>query len=173
MEELKKVKSCRSILLSMTEFAVHQATSTFGVPVFAYLLGISLFKLVSLLGVEYSLRPLHYILTETPYFPVQIALALWFGWQLAKRLRHRSMIYVWLLPFLMLSYAVVAVPTLNGGYTSVLTTEQNRFSHYFGWGCQPKNHCIDQLIVTMPFYAAASYSIGAWLALKTTQIREP
>lgn len=171
MEQLRKLKPWTSVLLSVIEFAAHQMAGAFGVPIFAHLLGLSLFNLAGLVGREYSLRPLHYILTETPYFPVQIVLGLWFGWLLGKRFRHRSMIYAWLLPFLILSFAVVAVPSLSTEYTSVLTDPQSRFSHYFGWGCQPKNHCFDQLIVTLPFYAATSYSIGAYLALKTTQVR--
>jgi len=173
MEQLRKVKPWTRILFSAIKFAVHQMAGTFGVPIFAYLLGVSLFNLEGLLGREYSLRPLHHILTETPYFPVQIALGLWFGWLLGKRFLHRSMIYVWVLPFLMLSYAVVAVPTFSAGYTSVLIAVQSRFSHYYGLVRQPKNHCLDHLIVTMLFYAGTSYSIGAYLALKTTQVRTP
>jgi hypothetical protein len=117
------------------------------------------------------MRPLFHILTETPYFPAQIALGFWSGWFLGKRFRHRSMTYVWVLPLLVLGYAMVAIPTLSPEFTSVLTHQQSPFSHYFGWGCQPKNGCIDQLVTTMPFYAAASYSLGALLALKTKQIR--
>jgi hypothetical protein len=39
-----------------------------------------------------------------------------------------------------------------------------KFSFYFGRGCQPKDGCIDQLLITMPLYAAIAYSGGALLA---------
>jgi hypothetical protein len=173
MEPRPNVASWTNILTSIGIFSAHQLTGTFGVGIFAYLLGISVHDLAALLGKEYSMRPVHYILTETPYFPSQIALGLWFGWLLGRRFRHHSMIYVWVLPLLVLCFAILSVPTLTPGYTSVLTREQSPFSHYFGWGCQPKDHCIDQLVTTMPFYAAASYSLGALLAFKTKQIRAP
>ena len=34
-------------------------------------------------------------------------------------------------------------------------------------GCQLRAHCIDQLLITMPFYASAAYSLGALLARNT------
>lgn len=160
-------------LISIGVFAAHQLVVTFGVPVFAYLLGMSVLRFAALLGMHYSMRNLYYILTETPYFPVQIALGLCLGWLLARRFRHQSMLYVWVMPFLLLGYAVLAIPTLSFQPTSVLAPQPSRFSHYFGWGCQPKHHCLDQLMTTMPFYAAASYSLGAWLAFKTMRTGMP
>jgi Na+/melibiose symporter-like transporter len=37
-------------------------------------------------------------------------------------------------------------------------------SHFFGWGCRLKNHCLDQLLITLPFYSSLAYSTGAFLA---------
>jgi len=170
-----KTASWMRVATSIAIFVAHQLGGTFGVAVFAYLLAISLFQIAGLFGMVHSTRMLHHILTEIPYFPVQIVLGLWFGWVLGKRLRHQSMKYVWILPFLSLAYAVIAVPSLNPevGYTSVLELRHSPLSHYFGWGCQPKNHCLDQLVTTMPFYAALAYSFGAWLALRTIRKRRP
>jgi hypothetical protein len=154
-------------VISIAVFVAHQVGGTFGVAVFAYLLGISLFQLAALFGNAHSTRALHHVLTELPYFPVQTALGIWFGWVLGRRFRHQSMKYVWILPFLSLSYAVLAVPSLNLEPVSVLEPRQSPLSHYFGWGCQPKNHCLDQLVTTMPFYAALAYSLGAWLGFKS------
>jgi uncharacterized membrane protein YsdA (DUF1294 family) len=161
------------VATSIAIFVAHQLGGTFGVAVFAYLLGISLFQIAGLFGIVHSTRLLHHILTEIPYFPVQIVLGLWFGWVLGMRLRHQSMKYVWILPFLSLAYAVIAVSSLKPevGYTSVLEPQHSALSHYFGWGCQPKDHCLDQLITTMPFYAALAYSLGAWVALRTVRHR--
>jgi hypothetical protein len=171
--ENSKPTGWKKIATSILLFVAHQVGGTFGVAVFAYLVGISIFRFVALFGIAHSTRTLHHLLTELPYFPVQIAVGLWCGWGLARRFRHRAMKYVWILPFLSLTYAVFALP---GGSTpepvSVLDARQSRFSHYFGWGCQPKDHCLDQLVTTMPFYAALAYSFGAWLAFRTSRERE-
>lgn len=171
MESIANITAWRRILISMAIFIVHQFVGTFGVAIFAYLLGISLHDLASLLGAKYSMRPVHFILTETPYFPVQIVLGLWFGWLLRRRLGHRSMNYVWVFPLLLLCYAILVFPAQNVGYTSVFANKPSSRSHYFGWGCQPKNHCLDQLLITMPFYAAASYSLGSWFASRRSTWR--
>ena len=52
-------------------------------------------------------------------------------------------------------------------WTSVLlrpTTVGSRLSHCFGWGCKPRAHCIDELLITMRFYASAAYFRGALMA---------
>jgi hypothetical protein len=158
--------SRRGPLLSFALFVAHQVAATFGVAIFAYLLGISVLDMAAIFGTAHSMRPLHYILTETPYFPVQTALGFWSGWSLGKRLHHRAMIYVWAIPVLILTYAFFFIRSISPGFSSVLAQEPSRFAHYFGWGCQPKDRCVDQIVVTMPFYAASAYSLGAWLAFK-------
>jgi hypothetical protein len=72
------------------------------------------------------------------------------------------MLWVWVIPLAILCYAVIA---FEPKWKSVLVHE-SWLPHYFGWGCLPTDHCLDQLVITMPFYAAAAYSIGAWFALK-------
>jgi hypothetical protein len=156
----------------LATFIAHQSIGTFGVAVFAYLLGISLHDLAAQLGAAYSMRPVYFILTETPYFPVQIVLGLWFGWLLGKRFGHRSMNYVWVLPALVLCCAVLLFAVLSPSYHSVLANQPSPLSRFFGWGCQPKNHCLDQLVTTMPFYASSSYSLGAWFARQLGQKNE-
>jgi hypothetical protein len=159
--------SFRSACKSVSVFVIHQLVGTWGVPFLAYSLGTSVFRLMEFLGRTQSMRSLHWILTETPYFPVQIALGLYFGWLIGRRFGHRSMKYVWIAPFLLLMYAVIWLPTVTPELTSVLLQvrgNQSAISHYFGWGCKLRERCFDQLFVTMPFYTALSYSIGAWFA---------
>jgi len=146
-------------------FLMHQFLGTWGVAVFAYFAGSSIFDLAYMFGRNYSMRSLHWILTETPFFPAQVVLGLYSGWKLNGWLKHRSMLYVWILPALILFYCLIAEPNLTSQNISVLARNENSLSHYFGWGCQPRDHCLDQLLVTMPFYAATAYSIGAWLSL--------
>lgn len=147
-------------------FAIHQLFGMWGIALLAYYLGDCVFEFLRLFNLQYSMRSLHWILTETPFFPVQIALGLYFGWMLSHRLKHRSMLWIWVIPALLLGYCVVAIPSLTVAPASVLMRSENPISHYFGWACKPKDHCIDQVIVTLPFYTAVAYSIAAWAACK-------
>jgi len=56
---------------------------------------------------------------------------------------------------------IMAPPSLS---VQIAQESQNPFWHYFGWGCRPKERCIDQLVITMPFYASVAYSLGARLS---------
>src|SRR5262249_10124539 len=106
-----------------------------------------------------------------PFYPVQIAIGLYLGWLIYRRFQHRSMLWVWILPLALLTYAFIAVPTLSPARSSILlrpNTLQSRLSYYFGTGCKPRDRCLNQLVLTMPFYASIAYSLGAWLAQKTT-----
>ena len=47
-----------------------------------------------------------------------------------------------------------------------LPTEPSE-KNYFGWGCRPADHCLDQLVITLPFYSSLAYSMGVALARKT------
>jgi hypothetical protein len=108
-----------------------------------------------------------WVLTGTPYFPVQIFLGLLVGFMVGRHLRHRAMLWVWAIPLAFLCYAFIAVPTFTPDLTPPeyqAGVGESRLSHYFGWGCQPKNHCIDQTWATLPFYIALSYSLGGLCA---------
>jgi len=150
-------------------FTVDQFVGTFGIMWTAPIIAACAFDLLALLGRKYPSSLMFWLLTGTPYFPVQIALGLILGCLVSRHFRHRSMLLVWAIPFAVLCYCVVAVPTLFPNLTPPqfqAGASQSRLFHYFGWGCQPKYHCIDQTYVTLPFYAALSYSVGALLALR-------
>jgi hypothetical protein len=161
-------------VLSFLTFCMHQFLGTWGIAFFAYWVGISLFELMASLGKPLPMRSLHWILTETPYFPVQIALGLYCGWLIARRFHHRAMRYVWMLPLMLLIYAMLELPPFTPEFSSVLAQaghEKSVFSRYLGWGCNPRERCLDQLFVTMPFYTSVSYSVGAWLPQRTDSQR--
>jgi len=106
------------------------------------------------------------VLTENPFYPVQIVAGIYLGWLLGRRFNHKSMLWVWILPLAILIYAFAATPTLSP-WASILeqpNTVKSRLSYYFGWGCQPRARCLDQLVITMPFYASVAYTFGALLA---------
>jgi hypothetical protein len=157
-------------------FAVHQFIGVWVVVRSAPILTATAFNLLRSLGRPYPTSYYSWILSGTPYFPVQIGLGLLLGWLLGWNLRHRSMIWVWLLPFAFLCYAFIAIPTLTPRITPLAFQAgigESRLWHYFGWGCQPVNHCIDQESITSPFYTSAAYSIAGLLALKTVARARP
>ena len=154
-------------------FLAHQLFAIWVTLRSAPILTASAFNLLRLLGGRdrYPTSLYLWVLVGTPYFPVQICLGALLGWLLGRHLRHREMFWVWILPFLFLCYAFATIPTFTPAITPPELQAgigQSRFTHYFGWGCQPVNHCTDQEVVTSPFYASAAYSIAAFFAQKFT-----
>ena len=155
----------KSLTKSVLNFGLHQFIGMYGVPFTAPIVFSLGFKLLFLFGHNYPRKTFYSIVSESPYFPIQIVFAVILGWLLGRVLRDRSMVWIWVLPLAVLCYSV-ATRLLNP--TSVLTgVGQSWFSHYFGWGCRPADHCLDQLVITMPFYSSLAYSLGAALARKT------
>jgi len=158
----------KSLTKSALTFGLHEFIGMYGIPYTAPLVFTLAFKFLFLFGYTFPRKTFYSIVSELPYFPVQIIFALILGWLLGRALRHRSMVWVWVLPMAILCYSLVTARVLIP--TSVFARPgvfQSRFSHYFGWGCQPSARCFDQLLITMPFYSSLAYSMGAALARKT------
>ena len=148
-------------------FVFHQFIGTWGI---AFLAAFGLFSLLDVLPSFVNQKPflrfVHWVLTGNPFYPVQIVVGLYFGWLLGRRFHHRSMVWIWILPLAILIYSFATTPVLSP-WESLLsrpTTVQSRLSYYFGWGCQTRARCLNQLVITMPFYASVAYSVGALLA---------
>jgi hypothetical protein len=139
-------------------FLMHQVISTGGVFVFASILSTTVFEILGQIGLPVQMRFVHWILTETPYFPVQIGLGFFWGWLLGIRFRHRSKVWVWVVPGLLLSYVVVAVRTITPDLTSVPGQSANPFSHYFGWGCPLLDHSVPPVWVYGGMVVAEEFS---------------
>jgi hypothetical protein len=174
----------KSLTKSGLTFNLHQFTGMFGIPywirsalvfVMHQIIGTEGVAWLSTLGVSLLrssvreihkpwgdsalMRGMHLIFSNTPFFPIQIAVGACFGWKLYRRWGHRSMLWVWILPGMVLTYAVIAIPTFSPWSSSPADT--GPLSHYFGWGCQADNRCYDQMTFTMPFYISVAYSLGA------------
>jgi len=115
-------------------------------------------------GIEYpnpwgrfGMHDVHEVLSGSPFFPVQVAVALLLGWLLSDQFKHGSMLWVWVLPYAYLIFEFVRGPNVVG------LSFQERFSHFFGSGCRPDDQCFDQTGITVTFYIAAAYAIGAFL----------
>ena len=150
-------------------FVMHQFIGTWGVAFFAAFALTTTFDGLGDFGWHSPMRNLHWILTQNPYYPIQIALGLYLGWKLSCRLRHKSMVWIWMVPLVILFYSVVTFTPERKSVLEHPRPGQTRLSHYFGWGCQPTTHCLDQLLVTMPFYVSVAYSVGAWMARKSLE----
>jgi hypothetical protein len=165
LEDASSPKQSRTRIL--LRFVVHQFIGTWGVVGTVAFLVFYTSAFFGLFGRAIPTRDIYWILNQTGYFPLQIGFALFLGWLLGRDLGRRLMLWVWVLPFLVLCYAVAAVPTFfPWGVPPSLQSGvgQSRLWHYFGPGCQSELRCGDQMMVTMHFYAAAAYSIGALLA---------
>jgi hypothetical protein len=155
-------------------FLMHQLVSTAGIGLVIVFLASSLLETLRLIPWQYPEYVWYRIFAYRPYFPVQTVAGFYFGWLLARRLGHRAMIWVWILPALILCYAVVTIPTLTPDITSPMLwsgASQSWLTHYFGWGCRMKDRCFDQVLITQPFYSATAYSIGARLAFMSVTSR--
>ncbi|MGB2624285.1 MAG: hypothetical protein WA857_16685 [Candidatus Acidiferrum sp.] len=167
----ESVKRLRGTYLAKSAgaFVLHEFIAMYGIPFTAPLVFSLGFKLLYLSGQTYPSQTFYSIVSETPYFPVQIVFAAILGWLLGRSLSHRSILWVWVLPSAILCYAFFTGAIVDFGPSSVLArrfSTQARISHFFGWGCRPEAHCLDQLLVTMPFYTSLVYSAGAFVARK-------
>jgi len=127
-------------------FPLHQLLSTVGVSFFATCLTFV---------ISHSSQA-RQILTETPYFPIQIGLAFFIGFLPPTHQRQRVMEWVWVLPFLVLCVC----------FSQTHIPLPMRIDHYFGRGCRPELRCFVQLAVTLPFYTSSAYSLAAFLSRK-------
>lgn len=163
-------RAARRPFISVGEFAIFQIAATWGVAFAAYYLTASAAEIGSLIDRNISMRLVHWILTENPYFPVQILLGLYSGWMLARIFKKRIMLWVWILPLFILTCAVISFPNMTLGGRSIFETlARSSLGHYFGKECQAQKGCLDQLLITMPCYVSIAYAIGAGLGLRSRQ----
>lgn len=141
-------------------FLGHLALSTLGVVLVAAVLTYSVVLSLHPFFPSLGTRTVHWILTETPYFPVQIVVGLLWGFQLGRRYQHRIMFWTWVVPALAIVSLILFVPLPSVVVSGV---ELTKTEHFFGSGCLPQNHCFEWSL-TVLFYAAAAYSIGAFAA---------
>jgi hypothetical protein len=166
---LKEIRGDAALPAVALQFFVHQFIATFFVMFMTPFLVVFGFETLRLFGMRYPMSEMYWVSTETGFFPVQVLFALFLGWWLGRDLRRQVMIWTWVLPFLLLCYAVIAVPTVLPVAVPPAVQAgvgQSRLWHYFASGCRLEHRCIDQIVIVLPFYAAAAYSIGAFFAPK-------
>jgi hypothetical protein len=103
--------------------------------------------------------------TRPPYFPAQTVWAFFIGWSLGGFLRHRTMLWVWVVPSVVLGWLFIQFPNCPVLlFTNACLDSPSAYSHFFGRNCTPGRSCLYQLYFTFPFLVAAAYSLGALLA---------
>lgn len=103
--------------------------------------------------------------THPPYFPAQVLWAFFLGWSLSGFLRHRTMLWVWILPSLVLGWLFIHFPDCPVLVSrNACIDSPSAYTHFFGPNCIPARSCLYQLYFTLPFLAAVAYSLGALLA---------
>src|ERR1700730_9554874 len=153
--------SVRKSAMNVLHFLGHLLISTFGVGVAAAVLTYAVVPPLHLFFPSLGPRTAGWILTETPYFPVQIVIGLLWGFEIGRRYWHPVMLWTWILPALAIAFLIlfVSLPPVVVSGVEITKTE-----HFFGWGCLPQNHCFEQVPLTLLLYAAAAYSLGAFSA---------
>lgn len=174
MSRMSRTRSINYWVRSGLIFLMHQIFATEGViwltTLAAFLLTTSIAEVHETWARSALMGNIHRLLTNTPFFPIQIGVGAYLGCQLHLRWAHRSMLWVWILPGALLAYAVIAIPTFSPWSTS---PETGPLSHYFGWGCQADYRCYDQLTFTQPFYTSVAYALGAlWASRKSKAIQQ-
>src|ERR1700688_2599328 len=102
--------SARECATNVLRFLGHLIISTFGVGVTAAVLTYSVVLPLHQFIPSLNSRTVHWILTETPYFPVQILVGLLWGFQLGRRYQHRVMLWTWVVPAVAIAFLILFVP---------------------------------------------------------------
>jgi hypothetical protein len=143
-----------STAVSLAWFTVHQFVGSYGIVFFTPYVVAAAFDVLRIIGKSHPNASMFWILTGTPYFPIQITLGSLLGWLIGRHFQHRVMMWIWVIPLARLLLEMIS---------------RFNVSNYFGWGCGPWNRCLDQVIYTLPFYVALSYSLGSLLARITPE----
>jgi hypothetical protein len=120
------------------------------------LLVATAFLTFSLVGAFHGTsRTASYILTGTPYFPIQICVGAISGFLVGRHTVWPITRWVWVLPAGFLLTSMIVVPTPQGS---------SLFGHWFGWS-GASGHMFPPLQpgITMPFYLSATYSLFSLL----------
>jgi hypothetical protein len=143
-------------------FLLHQVLSTIGTMILTAFLAFSMSPVVQpFFDSTITAHKVSVALTETPGFPLQVVFGFLSGMAMSYWLKQRQAQWVWVFPLTVLACALFWLPisALEWGPLA-------RAEHFFGRGCQPRNHCFDQMMFTLPAIAAISYSLGTFFGLR-------
>jgi hypothetical protein len=103
-----------------------------------------------------------YVLTGTPFFPVQIAAGLVIGFSIGRFFDWPLARWVWVVPALLLALSMIFVSPVQ--LTSV-------WGYWFGWsGVSGRAFPSFQPCLTMPLYLSAAYSVASLIGQRMRRI---
>lgn len=147
---------------------MHQVLATLGVPFWALVLTSIAFGIPRLWGHVFRMSDLRGVLLAAPYYPIQIIVGLFGGWLVWRQSRHRIMLWVWVFPLVALILGILDDLTrsfdLRPGFFAL--NFRITLMRFFGSQCRLEDRCFNQIGLSLPFYTAVAYAIGAWLALR-------
>jgi hypothetical protein len=152
MTDMKAGHKAKRALL----FALHQLLCPYGLVVVSAFLTIDGASLVHSWDPAITTKTASWILTETPYFPVQITIALLSGLAIHKFSQFPFGQWMWVLPLVLLICTIIFAQIPLG---------ESRIDYLFGWGGLPQNRHPPsyEVAITMPFYVSVVYSLGTLL----------
>ena len=153
-------------------YPIHLAVATVGVLLVADILTSVVFEVVYRLGGTIAFTP-NWILSGTPFFPVQIIVGMLLGAAVGRVSKNNVAIWVWVVPLAVLAAALTFISLWVTFPRPIEASFATRLSHFFGWGCQARLRCFDQLGITGPFYCSAAYSLGALIARSGARKHRP
>jgi len=117
---------------------------------------------------------LRHAITQGPFFPMHIILAICMGWYLSQLFGNPEMLWVWVVPLCAMCYLVATnTSVLAGLRVYAPKAGQTAWAHYFGWGCLPDNACPDQNSTTLLLYVCCAYAVGAAIGRKRSRFTTP
>ena len=147
---------------------MHQVLATLGVVLWAGVVISVALSIPRFWGYSFVLSDIRKVLQATPYYPAEVVVGFVWGWLVWRQFQHRAMLWVWVFPLVALILGIADDLTrtseLYPGFVGL--DFRITLARFFGPSCRLEDHCFDQIGMTMPFYAAVSYAIGAWFALR-------
>jgi hypothetical protein len=152
-------------------FLMHQLLATVFIIFSGWPAFTAVLLLPGLVGVEFH-RSLINAVAGPPFFAAQMLWALFLGWSLGGFLRHRTMLWVWALPAVVLGYMYLRFPHCPTNFFPAACMEsRSAYDLYFGRYYATGPSYVYKVWVTFPFLASTAYSLGAWLAGRINGMR--
>jgi|GEM_PF-1040847 len=167
-EQIGGSKRNKSQVKRASILVIHQLSATLGVLLWAGLMANVGLMLPRLWGHIFVMDNLRAILVAPPFYPVQIVVGILWGWLVWNRFQHRVMFLVWIFPLIILLIEMLGHSTRTSSLYpgAVISNFRPMLSQFFGSSCRVEDHCFVQLGVTLPFYSAVSYAVGALFAMR-------
>ena len=100
---------------------------------------------------------------------MQVACGFLIGFLLWKVMKQRVAFWAWGPPVTLLLLAIVRFALGRTGESSFPHFLVLFLQHFFGQECTLQQRCFDQVMYTLPSVAAASYSLGAFIASRKSR----